>query len=104
MTSKEIQKVDPEWTIFSKDPPKGERREEVERRADRMIEKGLFSGGRALFFSSGHFSKALSVRFLGLSLSYGKYLSLSTGGISRLGFEKGKRVILGWNNYTKITT
>ncbi len=97
LTSKEIHAFDPDWTVFSKDPPEGETWAEIEKRADRMIEKAFFYGGRVLFFSSGHFSRALSARFLGLSVSYGKYLSLSTGSISRLGFEKDKKVILSWN-------
>lgn len=97
-TSQEIWKSNPGWTIFSEDPPHGETAVEVERRADRFWKELLTHEGDVAIFSSGHISRVLAVRFLGLPLAYGRYFTLSTASISLFGFEHNLPVIKLWND------
>jgi len=93
-TSAQICLIDPKWTIFTKDPPNGETAEEIKNRVDRFLNK---ISGNVLLFSSGHISRALTARFLGFSVEYGKHLALSPASISILGYEHNQPVIKLWN-------
>jgi len=97
-TSIEIHKTNPNWTIFSQDPPNGEKAIEVGIRADRIIEKILSLDGTVGVFSSGHFSRVLGARWIGLPVSAGQNLLLSTASKSIFGFEHGFQVISLWND------
>lgn len=98
LTSEEIQKTNPGWTVFTCDPPNGETSKEVEARADRVIQKVLNLEGTVAIFSSGHFSRVLGARWLGLPYFYGGNLLFSTGRKSILGFEKGLQAFVSWNS------
>jgi len=102
MTSQEIQKRNPGWNVFTKDTPNGESREAVERRADRVIERILHLSGTVAIISSGHFCRALGVRWLKLPVSYGQYFILSTASKSILGFEHEHPAIQCWNDTSHI--
>lgn len=102
ITSAEIQKTDPDWDIFKEGAPGGETVEDVKRRAEAFLKKaGQYSGNVAVF-SHGHFLRLLSTRYLGLEPEVGKFLSLSVGSLSVLGFEKKNPVIILWNFYEEI--
>lgn len=101
-TTEEIRKGCPNWTIFTGDPPRGETAAEVGRRADRVIDKLLRLGGTIGVFSSGHFSRVLGARWVGLPVSAGQKFVLSTGSKSILGFEHGYRAIVLWNDISYI--
>lgn len=98
LTSEEIQKTDSNWTIFSKDPPGGERARDVQERADRFLARILPLEGTVAVFSSGHFSRVLGVRWISLPIAYGERLLLSTASKSHLGFKHGYQVIHSWND------
>ncbi len=97
-TSEEIWKTDPGWTIFTKDPPKGESSQEIEKRVDLLL-SGLRSlGGEIALFSSGHISRSIAARWLGLPVSFGMHFYLSTSAKSILGYDHNQPVILLWND------
>lgn len=97
LTSVEIRKTKPNWTLFSEAPPGGETQEEVSERADRVLERLLAYKGRVALFSSGHFSRVLLMRWVSLPISYGGSFPIATASLTRLGFDRGKRVLLGFN-------
>lgn len=98
LTSPEIHRTDPGWTIFSEPTPGGETHDQVTERLDRAIARVRDSGvDRAICFSHGHALRALTVRWLGLDLVWGSHFPLDTGTISILGVEKGVPSLDRWN-------
>ncbi len=96
-TTSEIRKTIPGWTIFDNGPPGGESIQEVSDRADRVIEKIRQNSGRVALFSSGHFSRVLGARWIGLSAGTGRSLVLNTASLSILGYEREEPAIKLWN-------
>ncbi len=102
LTTTEIHKNAPGWTIFTGDPPKGETSSEIAKRADLLIENLKSLGGDIAIFSSGHISRAIAARWLGLPVFFGTYLFLSTASKSIIGFEHEVPVILLWNDTSHL--
>ncbi len=97
LTGAEIYARDPDWSIFTKGAPGGESIEEVKTRADRVLERIASVPGNVALFSSGHFLRVLTARWLGLPASDGRLFLLSTASLSVLGYEGGVPVIIQWN-------
>ena len=101
LTSGEIQKSAPGWTIWTGAVPGGESAAQVGERADRVIERccafARDNSGDAALFSHGHMLRVLAARWLGLAPVAGQYLALDTGSVSVLGWEHDTRVIRLWN-------
>jgi probable phosphoglycerate mutase len=97
LTSDQIRQSIPNWTIWSGPVPGGEGAEEVGRRADRVIAKALASGGDVAIFAHGHLLRVLAARWLGLAAVDGALFELGTATLSRLGWERERRVIELWN-------
>lgn len=97
LTTAEIQKRVPGWTIFTGAVPNGETGEEVAARADRVISRALATKGDVALFGHGHLTRVLAARWVGLEPSGGRLLALSTASLSVLGHERETRVIRLWN-------
>ncbi len=101
LTSDEIHKTWPEWTIWTGTPPGGESAEQVGARADRVIERALEAlareEGDVALFGHGHMLRVLGARWLELTPDSGKLFALDTGSLSVLGWERSVRVIRMWN-------
>lgn len=97
LTSQEIRKTHPHWTIFSDGAPRGESVTDVGDRADRVLAKIQPLQGDVVLFSHGHFLRVLAARWLQLSPQEGRLFALDPGSISILGFEKGLPVLFLWN-------
>lgn len=97
LTTTEIQKRVPGWTIWTGAPPNGEQAEQVAARAERVISKALAAEGDAALFGHGHLLRLLAARWIGLEPSGGRLLALSTASLSVLGYERETRVIRLWN-------
>jgi broad specificity phosphatase PhoE len=101
LTTAEIQKRVPGWTIFTGAVPNGETAEQVGARADRVIARVISQSGAAdgdvALFGHGHLSRVLAARWIGLPPSAGQLLALSTASLSVLGYEHETRVIRLWN-------
>jgi broad specificity phosphatase PhoE len=95
----DILKERPDWQLFRDGCPGGESPAEVGARADRVLARARAANGNVLLFSSGHFLRTLTARWLGLDPSAGKYFQLSTASLSTLGFEHdlSEPVIRLWN-------
>lgn len=97
-TSDEIQRADPDWTIWTHPTPGGESAFEVTRRLDRVVAKVRASESeQAICFGHGHALRALTLRWLGFGLGLGGHFPLDTGTISVLGDAKGVAALERWN-------
>jgi broad specificity phosphatase PhoE len=97
LTSDEIRGSIPGWTIWSGPVPGGESADEVGRRADRVIARALAADGNVALFAHGHLLRVLAARWLGLPADHGALFELATATLSRLGWERERRVIELWN-------
>ena len=83
----EILQERPDWQLFRDGCPGGESPQQVGARADRVIQHVRAIDGNVLIFSSGHISRVLAARWLGLEPAGGRYLLLGTASLSVLGYE-----------------
>lgn len=97
LTTEEIRRSVPDWTIWTAPVPGGESAADVGRRADLAIATALDEGGDVAIFAHGHLLRALTARWLGLDVSAGRYFALDTATASILGYERDTPVILLWN-------
>lgn len=95
----DIHKERPGWQLFRDGCPGGESPAAVGARADRLLALIRAIDGDVLMFSSGHFLRALTARWLGLAPAAGRYFQLNTASVSILGFEHDRSdpVIRLWN-------
>ena len=74
--------------LFRDGAPGGESPEQMGERADRVVERIRSVGADVLIFSSGHFIRVLTARWLGLGPGTGgKYFLLSPASLSALSYE-----------------
>jgi probable phosphoglycerate mutase len=101
----EIQADRPDWHLFRDGCPNGESPAQVGERADRVIARIRAASGNVLLFSSGHFLRVFTARWLGLAPFAGSYFLLSTASVSILGYEHNmsEPVIRLWNDTTHVT-
>lgn len=100
LTTAEIRRAVPGWTIWSHPCPQGESQAQVAQRCARVIERALqLAGeeGRVALFAHGHILRSLAGCWLGLGPAGGALLVLGTAGISVLGQEREQRALLRWN-------
>jgi probable phosphoglycerate mutase len=109
ITTAEIHRNRPGWTVWTGGCPDGENAGEVQERCQRVIRRCLAlattavsaaSGGeppRIALFAHGHLLRSLAGTWLGLGAGGGALLVLGTGGLSVLGHERSTRAVLRWN-------
>ena len=83
----EIHAKRPDWQLFRDGCPNGESPEQVEARADRVVNRVRAIKGNVLIFSSGHFLRVFAARWLGLEPAAGKFFMLNTASLSALSYE-----------------
>src|SRR5882762_10151243 len=78
LTTAEIRRDRPGWTIWNGDPPGGETAAAVGRRADRLLHRitPLLADGDVLVVGHGHFGRVLAARYLALPVAAGALLRL----------------------------
>lgn len=100
LTSVEIARIYPGWTVWEGPIPNGESIEEVAVRARQAIASGLegaHEGRPIVFFAHGHLLRVLATQWLGIEAERGALLALSTASMSILSYEHDRRVISSWN-------
>jgi len=97
LTSEEIRRSVPDWTIWTAPVPGGESAADVGRRADLVISKALDERGDVAIFAHGHVLRVLTARWLGLDVPSGRHFALDTATVSMLGYERNTPVMLAWN-------
>jgi broad specificity phosphatase PhoE len=98
ITTEEIRRTDPGWTIWTGVTPGGESAAQVSARLDRVVARCRAVDGDALLFAHGHCLRALTARWLDLPVAEGRHFKLDTGTISTLGWERDVPVVLRWNS------
>lgn len=99
ITTKAILAQRPGWQLFRDGCPGGESAADVGARADRIIHAIRAANDRILIFSSSHFLRVLTARWLGLPPEGGALFVLDTTSISVLGYEHDltEPVVRMWN-------
>src|SRR5579871_3396592 len=72
LTTPEIQKRDPEWSIWTGTTPGGETIEQVSARANQVIERATAMDGDVAVFSHGHMLRVFGACWLGLGPQAGR--------------------------------
>jgi probable phosphoglycerate mutase len=102
----EIHAERPDWLLFRDGCPGGEAPDQVGARADRVIARLRPVEGDVLLFSSGHFLRVLTARWLSLDAAAGRYFLLGTASLSALGYEhnRAEPAIRLWNETRHVET
>jgi broad specificity phosphatase PhoE len=97
LTTAQIHRRRPGWSLWRDGCPNGETSADVGARADRVIGEVRAADGDAVAFGHGHMLRVLAARWLGLPPEDGALFALGTGTLSTLGYEHGTAVIRSWS-------
>jgi broad specificity phosphatase PhoE len=102
ITTPDIRRDRPDWWLWRDGAPGGEAPADVAARCDRLVAELAESAGRdgdgdVLCVAHGHILRALGARWLEQPVELGGHLVLSTGSVSRLGWERDVRAFVVWN-------
>jgi len=98
VTTEEIRKTVPGWTVWTHPTPGGETAEEVAVRLDRVVARAREARGDVLVFGHGHALRALAARWIGQPVEEGRFFKLDTATVGILGYERETPVVLRWNS------
>jgi broad specificity phosphatase PhoE len=98
ITTPEIRRSVPDWSIWTHGAPGGESAEQVSVRLDRVVSRVRTHGGRCLCFGHGHSLRALTARWIDQGVDEGRFFALDTGTVSVLGYEREFPVVARWNS------
>jgi probable phosphoglycerate mutase len=85
LTSAEIRRLVPDWTVFSHGCPHGESPEQMSARIHRVIAHLRTLDGNVALVAHGHFLRVVSVLWLGLPITTAEQFQLGTASLSILG-------------------
>lgn len=85
LTSRDIHRQRPDWSVFRDGSPGGEAPAQISDRADRLIARLRAIDGNVALFTHGHFGCVLAARWIDLAVIEGQHLLLSTASVSILG-------------------
>jgi probable phosphoglycerate mutase len=97
LTTAEIRRMRPGWSLWGDGCPGGETAPDVGARADRVIAEARAADGAVIAFGHGHMLRVLAARWLGLEPQRGALFALATGALCALGYERETAVIVRWN-------
>jgi broad specificity phosphatase PhoE len=99
LTTAEIHRERPNWTIWSGDPPGGETAAEVGARVDAVLARirAALPLGDVLVVAHGHVGRVIAARWLGLPVQGGRYFMLGPAAPSVLSAEHEIPAIRRWN-------
>ena len=100
ITTPEIRRTRPDWSLWTDGCPRGESPEHVGARLDRVLDraKAFLGEGDVALVGHGHSLRVCGARWAGLAPKEGAILKLETATLSTLGFEHGTdQVIDTWN-------
>jgi probable phosphoglycerate mutase len=86
-TTAQIRAIAPDWDLFRDGCPGGEKPWDIAARADRVVQRVRQVGDNVLIFSSGHFLRVMTARWIGLEPADGRFFLLDTASLSALSYE-----------------
>jgi broad specificity phosphatase PhoE len=100
VTTKEIHKTRPAWSLWTDGAPGGETPEQIGARIDRLLARvtPLLEHGDVALVAHGHSLRVVGARWIGLPVAGGGLLALNTATVSVLDVEHGRHVIRHWNS------
>lgn len=103
LTTAEMRKDDPDWTVFHGEIPGGETAAQVGERADRVIARSRAAGGDVLLVGHGHSLRILAARWVDLEPRAGRLFHLASGTLSELSWEREQPVIKTWGQQARVS-
>lgn len=100
VTTRDIRRSRPGWSLWTDGCPGGESPEQAGARLDGVLSRvrDLLAGGDVALVAHGHCLRVAGARWIGLPPSAGSLLKLDTGTVSVLGFEhEVDPVLVSWN-------
>jgi broad specificity phosphatase PhoE len=97
LTTPEIRRDAPGWTVWTAAMPGGEALTDAAVRVDRAITRVRGADGPVVVVAHGHLLRLLTARWLGLEPSAGAHFVLGTAGIGVLGYEHSVPALRRWN-------
>jgi broad specificity phosphatase PhoE len=97
ITTAEIRKSVPNWTVWTHPCVNGETLADAARRAARVIARAEEIGGNVAMFSHGHMLRILPTVWLQLDPAEGRHFMLDTSTVSILSHEHESPTIKIWN-------
>ena len=106
LTSAQMLQNCPNWDLFRDGAPGGESPAQIGERADRVVARIRQIAGDVLLFSSAHFIRVLTARWLGLRPDAARYFLLSPASLSAVTYEHDvlRPVIRLWNDDHHVGT
>lgn len=99
ISTPEIWKTEPDWSLWRDGCPAGESPADIADRADSLLARlePLLTAGNVAAIGHGHMSRVLTARWLGQPVAAGALYALDTATISVLGHERDTRALRHWN-------
>jgi len=97
LTTADIRRKRPGWSLFRDGVPGGETINQVGDRADAVIKRAVEATGNVAMFGHGHILRVIAARWLDLPPVDARYFALNAAGVSVLGYEHENHVIVRWN-------
>jgi broad specificity phosphatase PhoE len=97
LTTAQLRKRYPGWTIWTHPTPGAETFEQAESRLRPLIAELSSASGDVAIFAHGHILRVLAALWIGMAPQGGSRLALATGKLSMLGWEHETQVIKAWN-------
>ena len=88
LTTEEIRKTNPNWSVFRDGCPGGESPGEIGVRADKIVTKIRAADGNVALFAHGHILRVLAARWINLAAGYGEHFLLDTATLNVLGYYR----------------
>jgi broad specificity phosphatase PhoE len=98
LTTPAIREQRPGWDLWVDGAVGGESPAQVQTRVDRFVAELEGIDGSVAVFAHGHLLRALGVRWAGLPTAAGARWLLDAGTVSVLGWKRGERVVVRWND------
>ena len=97
LTTEEIRKTNPNWSVFRDGCPGGESPGEIGVRADKIVTKIRAADGNVALFAHGHILRVLAARWINLAAGYGEHFLLDTATLNVLGYYRESSAFKIWN-------
>ena len=98
LTTDQIRRDRPGWTLWDDGVEGGERIDQVAARADRVVALVRQGEGDVLAFAHGHLLRVLAARWLELAPQWGRALLLAPAGLGVLSWERAVPALGRWDD------